>query len=105
MNRKVLFALMFAASSVYANDIDPNGFDKQPFASTKSRVDVAAEGAQAMRLGEIPRGEADAPTAPTHSTKVRSEVKADVVLARARGELIYGEAGASFAGHGWKRHQ
>ena len=57
------------------------------FAQDKSRADVKADTASAVKAGAIPKGEAGAPVAAAKSTKARAEVKAEAAAATKAGTM------------------
>jgi hypothetical protein len=89
----ILAASLLAASTAFANDIDPFGFEKQVFVSTKSRAEVAADAQQALALGQTSRGEI-VYVESTPSVKTRTQVVAETKEAGRLGLLASrGEAG------------
>lgn len=92
MKVPMLMIAMFAAAPVLANDIDPHGFEKQPFVATLTQGDVRADLAQAQAQGALSHGEIYAvASADAAASKSRAEVSADLTVARGRGETNYGE--------------
>lgn len=94
MKRSMILIAMLASTTAFANDIDPFGFEKQQFVSTKSRAEVAADAKAALAAGQIPQGEfvyvAEAPV----SQKTRAQVIAETREAARLGLLASrGEAG------------
>jgi hypothetical protein len=93
MKRTIILLSLLAASSAFANDIDPFGFEKQPFVGTKSRTEVAADAKQAMAADQISRGEF-VHVEPTKSVKSRAQVVAETREAARLGLLTSrGDAG------------
>ncbi|MFZ2652149.1 MAG: DUF4148 domain-containing protein [Burkholderiaceae bacterium] len=64
------------------------------FAQDKTRADVKADTASAVKAGAIPKGEANAPQAAAKSTKARADVKADTAAATKAGAIAKGETSA-----------
>ncbi len=63
------------------------------FAQDKSRAEVKAETAAAVKAGAVPKGEVGAPAVnAAKSTKARSEVKAEAAAATKAGTIPKGEA-------------
>lgn len=90
----VLAALLLAASTAFANDIDPNGFEKEHAQFSKARAEVVADLKAARTAGELPVGELGVKPTVTASTKTRAEVAADTREAARQGLLSgYGELG------------
>jgi hypothetical protein len=90
----VLAALLLAASAAFANDVDPNGFEKEHAQFSKARAEVVADLKAAQAAGELPVGELGVKPAVIVSTKSRAEVAADTREAARRGLLSgYGELG------------
>jgi hypothetical protein len=95
----VLAALLIATSAALANDVDPFGFEKEHFQSSKSRAEVVTELKAAQAAGEMPVGQLGAKPVEIKSTKTRAEVAADTREAARRGLLSgYGELGSQEAG-------
>jgi Domain of unknown function (DUF4148) len=88
----LIIASLLVSSTAFANDIDPFGFEKQVFVSTKSRAEVAADARQALAAGQISSGET-VYVEYTPSTKSRTQVAAETKeagrlgLLASRGEL------------------
>ncbi len=93
MKRTLLFAALFAISPAFASEIDPFGFDKQVFVSTKTRTDVRAELTAAQFAGELPVGEVGARFADVPSVKTRAQVVAETREAARLGLLRNREIG------------
>jgi hypothetical protein len=89
----VLAGLLFA-SSAFANDIDPFGFEKQHFQFAKSRAEVNAELKMAQATGQLPAyGEVGIRPSEEKSVKTRAQVAAETREATRLGLLSsYGEA-------------
>lgn len=96
MNRTALIiASLLVSSTAFAhqNDIDPFGFEKQVFVSTKSRAEVNADAKQALVAGQTSRGET-VYVENTPSVKSRAQVIAETREAARLGLLASrGEAG------------
>ena len=95
MKRTVLIlASLLASTAAFAqNDIDPFGFEKQVFVSTKSRAEVDADARQALAAGQTSRGET-VYVEYTPSVKSRAQVAAETREAARLGLLASrGEAG------------
>jgi colicin import membrane protein len=84
MKKLALAALLVASQSLALS----------AFAQDKTRADVKADAASAVKAGVIPKGEANAPQAAAKSTKARAEVKSDATAATKAGTTPKGE-GAS----------
>lgn len=92
MKVSMLMIAMFAAAPVFANDIDPHGFEQQPFVAAVTQGEVRADLAQAQAQGALSHGEIYAiASADSAASKSRAEVSADLTVARGRGETNYGE--------------
>lgn len=92
MKRTFVLLALLASSSVFANDVDPFGFEKQTFVGGKSFSEVRAETLAAAKNGEIQYGEVGVVKAVEPSfAKSRQQVKAELAVARANGETNYGE--------------
>ncbi len=65
------------------------------FAQDKTRADVKADTASAVKSGAIPKGEGSAPQAAAKSTKARAEVKTDAAAATKAGTVPKGELEAA----------
>jgi len=94
MKRTLILAALLVATSAFANDIDPFGFEKEHFQTSKSRSEVVADFKVAQATGQLPQGELGIPPLPTKSIKTRSQVAAETREAGRLGLLSsYGEAG------------
>ena len=95
MKHTLVLAALLVASSAFANDIDPNGFEKQHFQFAKSRVEVAANLKEAQATGQTPAfGEIGVRPLEIKSLKTRAQVAAEMREAAHLGLLSgYGEAG------------
>jgi hypothetical protein len=88
-----LVALAFG-TAVRANDVDPFGFEKEHFISSRSRADVVAEFKAAQAAGQLPvAGEIGVRFVDPPGTKPRAQVVAETLEARRLGLLSYGELG------------
>jgi len=89
----VFLAATLVATEVFANDIDPFGFEKEHFISAKSRAEVVADLKRAQAAGELlVPGEIGAKVAETRSIKSRAQVLAETLEAKRLGLVTYGEA-------------
>src|SRR5512134_159357 len=79
MKTVTLLAALLVSSGVFANDIDPNGFEKQHFASSASRAEVIADLKVAQQQGQLPVGELGVKVIETPSTKSRAQVVAELL--------------------------
>ncbi len=90
----VLLAVLLAWAPVRANDIDPFGFEKEHFQSSRARTDVVSELQSARAHGELPVfGEIGVVPRPSASTKSRVQVRAETIEAARLGLIGYGETG------------
>jgi Domain of unknown function (DUF4148) len=85
----VILASLLVSGAVYANDVDPNGFEKQHFVSSASRAEVVADLKAAQEQGLLPIGEAGVQTADVSSNKTRAQVAAEARHVK----HVYGEVG------------
>jgi len=85
----LIIASLLVSSTAFAhqNDIDPFGFEKQVFVSTKSRAEVNADARQALIAGQTSRGET-VYVEDTVSTKSRTQVAAETREAARLGLLV-----------------
>ena len=88
MKSVIVLASLLISTSVFANDVDPNGFEQQHFTSTKSRAEVVADLKAAQAAGQLPVGELGVKFVDAASTKSRAEVAAETRQAPRRS---YGE--------------
>ena len=87
MKNLLILASLLVASNVYANDVDPNGFEKQHFISSASRAEVVADLKIAQQQGQLPTGELGVKATEIKSVKSRAEVAME-----ARNSVhVYGE--------------
>lgn len=77
MKTLVLLASLAVSGLAFANDVDPNGFEKQHFISSASRATVIAELKAAQAEGALPVGELGVKVQPQASVKSRAEVAAE----------------------------
>lgn len=92
--KSIAFVLAVVSSGVaFANDVDPFGFEKEHFVSSKSRAEVKADRKVAQAKGELPRfGELGVQFADAPSIKSRAQVAAETREAGRLGLLSnYGE--------------
>lgn len=81
-------AALLVSTAALANDIDPNGFEKEHFVSSASRADVKADLKVAQMNGQLSVGEQGIKAIAEPSTKTRAQVAAE-----ARNfKHVYGEA-------------
>jgi len=83
-----LAAALLVSTAALANDIDPNGFEKDHFISSASRAEVAADLKVAQQQGELSLGEQGTKVVAEPSTKTRAQVAAEARTAK----HVYGEA-------------
>ncbi|HUL65348.1 MAG TPA: hypothetical protein VLW55_12095 [Burkholderiaceae bacterium] len=91
MRKFVLLAALFATTSVFANDVDPFGFEKEHFSGTMSRADVIDRWQQPLVLGNKFDDVGRVVSPP--STKTRAEVAAETSEAINLHLTSYGERG------------
>jgi hypothetical protein len=89
MKRLVLLASLLASTAVFANDIDPMGFEKEHFSSTMSRDDAMAKSQAPLVLGNKFDDVGRVVSPP--STKTRAQVAAETLQASRFGLMGYGE--------------
>lgn len=90
----VVFAALAFSTAVRANDVDPFGFEKEHFISSKSRAEVVADLKAAQVAGQLPiPGELGVRVADVPSIKPRAQVVAETLEAQRLGLLTYGEVG------------
>ena len=88
MKNVLVLAALLVSTSVFAGDVDPNGFEKQHFQTSAARAEVKADLKVAQQLGQLPVGELGVKPLAQESTKSRAEVAAE-----ARNSVhSYGEA-------------
>ena len=95
MRKFVLLASLLATTSVFANDVDPFGFEKEHFSNTMSRADVMDRWAQPLVLGNKFDDVGRVVSPP--STKTRAEVAAETSEAINLRLMSYGERGLELA--------
>jgi len=95
MKSALVLAALLAASSAFANDIDPFGFEKEHFETSKSRAEVTMDLQTARSAGQLLKfGDVGFQPAETPSIKTRAQVAAETREAARLGLLGgYGEAG------------
>jgi len=89
MKQFVLIASMLVSASVFANDIDPMGFEQEHFSSTMSRDEAAVRSNTPLTLGN--KFDDVGRVASPPSTKTRAEVAAETQAAQRLGLMSYGE--------------
>jgi hypothetical protein len=77
MKTAILFASLLVSTVAFANDVDPNGFEKQHSISSASRAEVIADLKVAQQQGQLPMGELGVKANDTLSTKTRAQVAAE----------------------------
>lgn len=88
MKNLVIIASLLVSSVAFANDVDPNGFEKQHFISSATRAEVKADLKLAQQQGLLPVGELGVKVIAPQSTKTRAEVAAEArQVAHVYGEL------------------
>ena len=94
MKSILVLAALLVATSAFANDVDPNGFEKEHFQFSKSRSEVTTDLKVAQAKGELPVfGEIGVVPVPEKSVKTRAQVAAETREAARLGLLgAYGEA-------------
>src|SRR5262249_30634491 len=95
MKRTLILAALLVATSAFANDIDPNGFEKEHFQFSKARTEVSADLKVAQATGQLPAfGEVGVRPIEAKSIKTHAQVAAETREAARLGLLSgYGEAG------------
>lgn len=93
MKTTTLLVSLLLASPAFANDVDPFGFEKEHFVSSKARAEVRAELQVARATGQLPVGELGVRFIDTPSTISRAQVTAETQAAARLGLLRYGEIG------------
>jgi len=83
-----LAAALLVSTAALANDIDPNGFEKEHFISSASRAEVVADLKLAQQGGELSLGEQGMKPVAEPSTKTRAQVGAEARTSK----RVYGEA-------------
>jgi Domain of unknown function (DUF4148) len=87
-------ASLLVSGTALANDVDPFGFEKEHFATSKSRAEVVGDLKAAQAAGELPiPGELGVKFVDAPSTKPRAQVVAETLEAARLGLLTYGELG------------
>ena len=77
MKSIVILASLLVSTVAFANDVDPNGFEKQHFVSSATRTEVKADLKVAQQQGQLPTGELGAKVIAEPSSKTRAQVAAD----------------------------
>src|SRR5262245_37134774 len=91
-------ASLLAGATAFANDIDPLGFEKQHFISSKSRADVVSDLNDAQATGQLLHpGEAGLQFVDAPSVAPRAQVVAETLEAKRLGLITYGELPAKEA--------
>jgi hypothetical protein len=95
MKSILVLAALLVSTSVFANDVDPFGFEKEHFEFSKSRSEVVADLKVAQATGQLPIfGEVGVQPLESKSTKTRAQVAAETREAAHLGLLSgYGELG------------
>ena len=94
MKRFVLLASLLASTAVFANDIDPMGFEKEHFSSSMTRADAVARSQAPLVLGN--KYDDVGRVASSPSTRTRAEVAAETAQAARFGLLRNGERDLTF---------
>ena len=77
MKAVITLAALLVSTAALANDIDPNGFEKEHFVSSASRADVKRDLQIAQMNGQLSYGEQGIKVIAEPSTKSRSQVAAE----------------------------
>jgi hypothetical protein len=94
MKSVIVLASLLISTSVFANDVDPFGFEKEHFVTSKSRTEVAVDLQIAQASGQMPVGELGVKPVEIKSTRSRAQVAAETREAARLGLLSgYGELG------------
>jgi hypothetical protein len=94
MKSAIVLASLLVSTSVFANDVDPFGFENEHFQFSKSRAEVVADLKVAQASGQMPVGELGVKPVEIKSTKPRAQVVAETREAARLGLLSgYGELG------------
>lgn len=70
-------AALLVSTAAFAGDVDPNGFEKQHFASSATRAEVVADLKAAQAQGQLPTGELGVKFVAEPSTKTRAQVASE----------------------------
>lgn len=89
MNKLVLLASLLASTTVFAHDVDPNGFEKEHFTGSMSRAEAIAQSKKPFVTSIRIDDQGRAITAP--STRSRAQVAAETREAARLGLMRYGE--------------
>ena len=94
MKSTLVLAALLVATSAFANDIDPNGFENEHFQFSKTQAEVAADFKVAQTTGQLPVfGEIGVTPIEENSVKTREQVAAETREAARLGlRRAYGEA-------------
>jgi hypothetical protein len=92
MRELALLASLLVSTSVFANDVDPNGFEQQHFNGSMTRAEALAQARTPTALGIKVDDQGRAITTP--STKARAQVAAEQREAARLGLMKFGEIGA-----------
>jgi len=90
MKSVVLFASLLASGSVFANDIDPWGFEKEHFRSSMTRAEALADSRAPLVASKGYDDQGRTITGPSALT--RAQVEAETREAARLGLIRYGEA-------------
>ena len=94
----VALASLVVCTTVLANDVDPFGFEKEHFITSKSRAEVVADVHAAHAAGQLPiPGELGVKFVDAPSVKPREQVVAETLEAKRLGLVTYGELDAKQA--------
>jgi len=77
MKAVITLAALLVSTAALANDIDPNGFEKEHFVSSASRADVKSDLQVAQMNGQLSVGEQGIKVIAEPSTKSRAQVAAE----------------------------
>jgi hypothetical protein len=91
MKELALLASLLVSTSVFANDVDPNGFEQQHFSGSMTRAEAVAQARNPTTLGIKVDDQGRVITTP--STKARAQVAAEQREAARLGLMKYGEVG------------
>jgi hypothetical protein len=93
MKRVLILASLLVSTSVFANDVDPFGFEKQQSIGSTSRAEVVADLKLAQQQGQLPVGELGVKPIDAPSIKSRAQVAAETREAARLGLLRHGVLG------------
>ena len=77
LNSFAIAATLLVSATAQANDVDPNGFEKQHFISSATRAEVKADLKVAQQQGQLPVGELGVKVVDAPSTRTRAQVAAE----------------------------